>query len=176
MSRSALKSKNNDQLIQLRKQLEDESRQEVLLENELGALKTGGTAQNSNQGAIEAENKQLEARLDMLRSQKPQHENLSSDEQLSQASARMYDKLKLRKDELEGKIYAYESRMDELRQSSLTALSWPLKKKKLVHDMVEMDARNNQMREKIKVLREDIDILKDQVARLERRLDFAKGK
>ena len=32
------------------------------------------------------------------------------------------------------------------------ALSWPLKRKKLVHEMVQMDARNNQMRDNIKVL------------------------
>ena len=51
-----------------------------------------------------------------------------------------------------------------------------MKKKKLVHEMVQTDARNNQMRDKIKVLREDIDILRDQVARLERRVDFAQGK
>ena len=55
------------------------------------------------------------------------------------------------------------------------ALSWPAKKKKLVHEMVQADARNNQVREKIKVLREDIDVLKDQVARLERRINFVKG-
>ena len=55
-------------------------------------------------------------------------------------------------------------------------LSWPLKRKKLIHDMVQTDARNNQMRDKIKELHEDIDVLKDQVARLERRVDFAQGK
>ena len=41
---------------------------------------------------------------------------------------------------------------------------------------LQTDARNNQMRDKIKVLREDIDVLRDQVARLERRVDFVKGK
>ena len=42
--------------------------------------------------------------------------------------------------------------------------------------MVLTDARNNKLKEKIKSLREDIDVLKDQVARLERRVDFAQGK
>ena len=55
------------------------------------------------------------------------------------------------------------------------ALSWPLKKKKLIHEMVQTDARNNQMRDKIKVLKEDIEVLRDQVARLERRVDFVQG-
>jgi polyhydroxyalkanoate synthesis regulator phasin len=57
----------------------------------------------------------------------------------------------------------------------LAALSWAVKKKKLVHDMVQTDARNKQMQGNVKVLREDIDVLRDQVARLERRLDFAQG-
>lgn len=166
----------DDQLSQLRKQLEDESTQEVLLENELGALKTGDKTQNLNVDAINSENKQLEAHLDILRLQKLQHEEKSSDTQLSQANARMYEKLKRRKEQLEASIYAYESRMDELKQSSLMALSWPLKKKKLVHEMVQVDGRNNQMRDKIKGLREDIDILRDQVAKLERRVDFVQGK
>jgi predicted nucleic acid-binding Zn-ribbon protein len=55
------------------------------------------------------------------------------------------------------------------------ALSWPLKKKQLVHELVQTDARNDRIRDKIKVLKEDIDVLRDQVAGLERRVDFAKG-
>jgi chromosome segregation ATPase len=124
-----------DQLPQLRKELEDETRQEVLLENELEDLKAGGKIQNPDAGS-----------------------------------------LKDRKKELESDIYAYESRMDELRRSYLTASSWPLKKKELVHEMVQVDARNNKMRDQIKGLHEDIDVLKDQVAKLERRVDFAQGK
>ena len=166
----------DDQLGQLRKELEDENKREVLLENELGALKTGDKSQNLYANAVETENKQLEARLDVLRLQKLQHDKESSDKQLSQASARMYNHLIKRKEELESSIYAYELRMDQLRQSSLMSLSWPLKKKKLIHEMVQVDARNNQRRDKIKVLREDIALLKDQVAKLERKVDFARGK
>jgi len=123
-SQNTAQPRADDQLVQLRKQLEDQSKQEVLLENEAGAGR--------------------------------------------------YGELKKRKEELEADISAYELRMDGLKQSSLTALSWPLKKKKMVHEMVLIDARNNQMRSKIKVLREDIDVLRDQVARLERRVDFVK--
>ena len=47
--------------------------------------------------------------------------------------------------------------------------------KELVHEMVQIDARNNKMRDNIKELHEDIDVLRDQVAKLERRVDFAKG-
>ena len=174
--KNTIQPQGDDQLSQWRKQLEDENKQEVLLENELADLKTGGKMQNLNVDAIEEENKQLEARLDILRLQKFQHEKKSSDIQLAQANERKYDQLKRRKDQLEANINAYELRMDELRQSSVMSLSWSLKKKKMVHEMVLKDARNNQMRDKIKALREDIDVLREQVARLERRIDFAKGK
>ena len=165
-----------DSLASLRKQLEDANRQEILLSNELQALRRGGRMQNMNVADINAQNSQLEARLNILRLQKIQQDKVSSDTLLAQASERMINKLKARKDELEAKIAAYEMRMDQLRESSLIGLSWGAKKKRMVHDMVEKDARNNLMREKIKVLHEDIGILRDQVAKLERRMDFIKGK
>jgi len=167
---------NDDPLAQWRKQLEDENRQEVLLEDQLGSLKTGGQASNLNVDAIEGENKQLEAHLDNLRLQKLRHLKRTSGGALGTANARKYEQLKKRKDQLEADINAYEYHLDELRESSLMALSWPLKKKKMIHEMVQTDARNNQIRAKVKVLKEDIGVLRDQVAKLERRVDFAKGK
>jgi len=130
----------DDHLAPLRKQLEDETKQEVVLENQLSALKNGG-GQN-----------------------------------LSQASAKLYGYLRAHKQQLEAQIYTYELHMDQLRRSSLTALSWSAKKKKLLRQMIQMDSRNNKIRGTIKMLREDIDVLRDQVAALERRLNFAKGK
>jgi chromosome segregation ATPase len=175
ISQETVQTPVDDQLTQWRQQLEDENKQEVLLENELGALKTGDKTQNLNVDAIDEENKQLEARLNLLQLQKLQHDKKSSDVQLADASRRMYYKIKGRKDLLEANITAYETRMDQLREYSLMALSWPLKKKKMIHEMVQTDARNNQMRDKIKVLQEDIGLLRDQVAKLERRVDFAQG-
>lgn len=165
----------DDQLDQLRKRLEAEIKQEVLLENELAALKNDDKNQNRDADAMAAENKQLEARLDILRLQKLQPVEKSSDTRPAQANDSRYDQLKKRMDQLEGEISAYELRLAHLRNTSLTGTTWPLKKKKMVHEMVLIDARNIQMRQKIKVLHEDIDVLKDQVAKLERRVDFVKG-
>jgi chromosome segregation ATPase len=170
---SPVNPQEDGQLTQLRQQLEDANKQEVLLADQLENLKTGGKSQSLSVDAIDEENKQLEARLDVLRLQKLQHERRISDVQLAQANVRMYEKLRIRKDQLEASINAYGSRLDELRESSLMALSWPLKKKKLDHELVQTDAHNNQIREKIKELREDIGILKDQVAKLERKVDSA---
>lgn len=165
-----------DQLARVRRQLEDENKQEVLLENELKALKTGDQGQGPHADAIEQENKKLQARLDVLRLQKQRYDQRSPDAALARANRHRYDELKKRKDELEADIGAYEERMDQLRESSATGLSWPEKKKKLIHAMVQTDARNNQIRGKIKVLREDIDVLRDQVAKFERRAAFVQGK
>ena len=163
-----------DDLSQWRKQLEDENKQEALLEKELIDLKTSNKAQNLNGQQIEEQNKELEAHLAILQEQKLQHLKKYSDIQQAQAQATRYEQLEKRKNQLEENISVYESRMDALRESSLMELSWTLKRKKLVHEMVQMDARNNKLREKIKGLREDIDVLKDQVSKLERRLDFVK--
>jgi len=166
----------DDQLTMLRKQLEDQLRQEVILKNETIALKNGGNGQNLNLNVVNAQNRQLQARLDALRLQELKIKNSSSDAQLAMANARMINKLKQRRDQLNASINAYETRMDQLRESSLVTVSWPVRKKRLIHEMVQKDARNNLMREKIKDLHEDINILKDQVAKLERRIDFIKGK
>jgi predicted RNase H-like nuclease (RuvC/YqgF family) len=138
------------QLTDLRGQLEEAKKQEVILENKLSFLKSGGPSQSLN-ADIEGT--------------------------LAWANQRKYDELKKRKDQLEDAIRTYEMRMDQLKSSGgLAALSWPVQKKKLIHEMVQKDARNNQLREKIKILREDVDILKDQVAKLERRVNFMQGK
>jgi predicted nucleic acid-binding Zn-ribbon protein len=171
------KDENSDlKLAQWRKELEDENRQEALLDNELKTLKSGNNAQNLNESTIIAQNRDLEARLGILRTQRERYLKKYSGAQLAQASARRYDELKKRKDELEAYISVYELRMDQLRGASLMAMSWDQKRKKLVHEMVQTDARNNKMRDKIKGLHEDIDILRDQVAKLESRLDSVKAR
>jgi len=164
-----------DDLNGWRKQLEDENKQEVMLENELTALKTASKSQNMNEAALQTQNKKLEARLSVLQLLKLQHMKGYSDKQLAQDNVLMYDQLKKRKDQLEANISVYESRMDELRESSVMALSWTLQRKKLIHNLVQTDTRNNKIRDKIKVLREDIDVLRDQVAKLERRVNAVKG-
>ena len=176
VSQNIEKPKGDDQLAQWRKRLEDENRQEALLENQLEAIKRGGESQHLNIDVIKDQNKQLEARLNFLQMERLRHLKKSSAEIQAQANARKYDQLKKHKDQLEADINAYESRLNELRESSLTELSWPVKRKKLIKEMVQADARNNKLRDKIKELKEDIDVLRDQVARLERRVDFAQGK
>ncbi len=88
-----------------------------------------------------------------------------------QANARRYEELNMRKEKLEASINDYVSRMDELKRSSLLAVSWPAQRKQMVHAMVETDASNNHLRDKIGVLRQDVKVLKEEVAALERQLN-----
>ncbi|MDE2028392.1 MAG: hypothetical protein KGK03_03580 [Candidatus Omnitrophica bacterium] len=84
-------------------------------------------------------------------------------------------KLQERKEELETDINAYEMRLDELRTSALDALSWETRKKELVHEMAQVDARNNQMQGQVKVLQEDVAVLKSRVFLLQRQIISQKG-
>jgi len=160
------------QLTDLRRQVEEENKQEAILEDQLSSLKSGGQAHNLNKDAMARQNRQLELRLKDLQEQKPKTSPQKAGDLVRQ---RKYDELKKRKDQLEAAISAYEKRMDQLKYSSGLTAPWANQRKKLIHAMVQKDARNNQLREKIKMLREDVDILKDQVARLERRVNFMQG-
>ena len=164
------------QLADLRQRLEEEKKQEVILENEWGTLKSGGQSQNLNLDTLEEQNKQLQLRLKDLQEKKSLSQGKFTDAIPALANQKKYEELKKRKDQLEADIRAYETRMNQLKDSSLSSLSWPRQKKKLIHEMVQADAHNNQLREKIKMLREDVDILRDQVAKLERRVNFTQGK
>lgn len=162
-----------EQIEDLRKQLEDATKEEVLLENQLNGLKENGGAQNPDTDKINEENKALEARLDALRLKQLSLSGTS--DAAAKANQEAFTQLTERKSQLEEGISVYERRLDKLRESLMMSLSWPLTKKKLIHEVVQTDARNNQIRNKIKQLREDIEVLRDQVARLEHRLDFVRG-
>ena len=166
----------DSQLADLRQRLEEEKRQEVILENELNDLRSGGQSQNLNVDILEEQNKRLELRLKNLQEQQLLYQRASPHATLASSNQRKYEELKKRKDQLEVDIRAYETRMDQLKDSSLSSLSWPRQKKRLIHEMVQKDARNNQLRDKIKMLQEDVNILRDQVAKLERRVNFDQGK
>jgi chromosome segregation ATPase len=155
-------------------QLRDLGKKKSKLDRKIQALKRSGVnGQHLNRKDAGPEGKELEDRLNILQLQKSQYMKRYSDAQLAQVNAHRYEQLKRRRDQLEANISVYESRMEELRESSLRALEWPIKRKKLVHEIVQTDAQNNKIRNKIKTLREDIDVLRDQIGVLERRVNFA---
>jgi chromosome segregation ATPase len=167
----------NEQLTELRQRLEEEKKQEVLLENKLNTLRSPGQVSNRGDAdQIEEQNKQLSLRLEDLQDQKRVLQARLPDASRAIANQQKYAELKKRKEQLEADINAYAYRMDQLKETSLLkTMPWPVEKKRLIHVMVQKDARNNQLREKIKMLREDVEILRDQVAKFERRVNFMQG-
>lgn len=93
----------------------------------------------------------------------------------AETEAQRLQQLQKRKQQLAADISSYASRLDELRQEALAALSWQVRKKRLVHQLVVADAFNNRMRAQIRVLQEDIQILKDKVSQLESGMDAGQG-
>lgn len=162
------------QLDGLRKQLEEAKAQEVALENQLAELKDNQQGSSLEANTLDEDNKVLTNRLEMLRQQKAQREkDAASAINTSALAKERYYKMTAQKALLEEKIRMFESKADALKQVILDSrLPWPTQKKKMIHDMVQADARNSQLREKIGNLREDIVILQDQIAKMERRINF----
>jgi phage shock protein A len=127
---------------------------------------------------VEEDNKKLAARLEELRVERAQKETIASTgRQATVFTKERYNKLRERKLTLESQISLAEAKAATLKRSMLASNQpWPEQKKTLIHEMVQADARNSQLREKVGGLREDIDILRDKIGKLERRLNFTQGK
>ncbi len=157
----------------VRAQLEQEKANEVAIEQEVEDFKKGQNQQQANEGGLAQANRELQSRLDVLRQQKAQQQAQPTG---GQDNKERYYELQRRKSELDDKIRDYERRIDQMKDSLVTDISWSAKKKKLIHDMVQKDARNQEMREKINDLREDVEILHDHVDKLERRVNLGPSK
>lgn len=142
----------------LRRSLEAQKVQEAALEKELSTL----TVQ-----MVDPEIKQLQERVDELKAQKEKMLNQVRPPVPPPAGQLKYMTLMSQKEELEKKIRGLEKRVAGLKQSLVSGFSWAAEKKELIHEIVEADAENNKLREKVNNLRQDIGLLQEQVNRLE---------
>ncbi len=154
----------DDELTLLRKQLEQEKANEVTLEQQI----KGSKQHKEDTG-------DLKARLEVLRRQKLDLEKQILTGPSQQSNKDRYYEMSHKKAELESRIWDFEGRINSLKNPAIFGLSWATQKKKIIHDIVQSDARNTQLREKINTLREDIALLRDQVGKLERRVNFNQG-
>lgn len=149
----------------LRKELEDQKAEEVHLEDQLSAMMTQ---------AEHPEMVLLKEKLDFLQRQKDELLKGAPVEQArksaSEIDRKMYFAAIEQKAKLESKIHRFENQINMLKNASGVSVSWAAQKKKLIHDVVQMDAHNAQLREKINNLRQDIALLKEQVDTLQKQV------
>ncbi len=166
------------QLNEVRKQLEEAKSQEAFLENQIAGLKDNKVALASQHNVLDEENRTLSNHLEELRQQKIQREKAVAQAKGASAAYKdRYYQLKKHKALLEGQIRSYEVKAALLKKSIVDSnLPWPAQKKRIIHEMVQEDARNSQLREKITDIREDISILREGVTRMERRISAVEEK
>ncbi len=155
----------------LRKELEDQKAEEAKLEDQLSSM---------TKAAHHPEIALLKQKADFLRKQKMELLKTQSQPLVTANNApidrNVYYTALQQKTQLEEKIRQFEIKINALKNMPSVKNDWPAQKKKLVHQIVQNDARNHQLREKINSIREDIGLLKDQVASLEKKVNFSKAK
>ncbi len=157
---------------ELRKTLEDQKTNEAALEAKINELSRATSTKKLDANALGEENARLQDQVSMYQKEiafRRKHQEKPGRNDKPQA-------LIGRKKDLEEKIKAYEARIVALKNPANFTLSWDKEKKRLIRDMVQADASNQQLKSKIDNLREDIDVLRDQVGKLERRVNFGQGK
>ncbi len=115
--------------------------------------------------------KQLEVRVAALTEQKAQ---LMKKPLAEDHSADKLNLMQTKKDELEKKIRAFESRIESLKSTSVVSGSWAAARKEMVRAVVQGDARNKKLANEIKELKENIALLRSQIGVLEKRVLFSK--
>ncbi|MEI7998183.1 MAG: hypothetical protein WCH62_01575 [Candidatus Omnitrophota bacterium] len=153
----------------LKEKLQKNKAREKELEQQLDLLKRGQAA-----GQFNKDSQLSQTQAEQLRKEKEDLQNLINVDN-NQAKGERYHQLSLKKRQLEAKIKDFEVQLNQLKAQNSLGLSGNKKKKQLLHQMVQMDNRNNQMRQRITNLREDVVVLREQVSRFERKVNFVKN-
>ena len=164
-------AKNDQGLVQDKQRLQQEKNNESALEKELADLKqTKAVSMTVDAGDIQS----LALNLQTLIQQKEDLQKKNNADN-NPAKEVPYQQLTLKKKELEDKIKEYEVQLDRLKNPAILGLWGEQQRKQIVHQMVEIDNHNAQLRQRITDLREDVSLLKKQVSRLERKVNFTQG-
>lgn len=160
---------NSEELTKLREAFEQERKNEDVLGKQLAQLKPNQPKEGVLAPVDDAQIELLEKNLQTLRQQKEDlQKRISVDN--NQPGQKRYEKLMLKKRVLEETIHESEVQLNRLRDPhALSFLSNP-RKKEVLRQMIEVDTRNGKLRQKMVSLREDLDLLREQVRRLERKL------
>lgn len=162
-------SKDDDELIALKKKLHEQKEQEAVLEKQ-GDQAQLGMFKEPVQVSTEEINA-LEEKQDNLRHQKDDlQKRLNGDN--NQANMHRYQELMLKKSELEEKIKGFEVVLNQLKESSKENLTDDKSNKLMLKQMIKIDNRNTQLKQKVHELQENVLVLRSQVRRLEKKVNF----
>ena len=164
---------NNTEFNQLKEKLQQEKDQEKALETQLQKLKKAKPAPVLADPDV-GEIKSLQEKIKTLRKQKEDlQKKINADN--NQAKVERFKQLSSKKQELEDKIKHIEDQLNDLRSMDALGQLGKQRQKQTLHRMIQVDSRNAQMRQKISDLHEDVAVLKEQINRLERKLQFTQG-
>ncbi len=162
----------DDDLKKLRKDIESHKTVEAELEAKINELTKSKTTNSLDATSLRADNIQLQQQLDTLTKEINFREK---QQKTSPVDTSKYNAMMSRKKDLEEKIKVYERQIDVLKDPSNFTLTWDKEKKRLINSMAQADSRNQQLRGKIDDIKNDIAILRDSIAKLERRVNFEQG-
>jgi chromosome segregation ATPase len=162
-------SSGDKELDRLRKEIEEQKGKEVALEQELESLQNQKAQAVARQEELAKEIDGLKQQLEDIKAKKVPAETAASKLRRSR-----FEAMTQQKSELEAQIKEFEGKIEKLKDPG--ALSFSMQKKKIIKEVVEADARKEQLSQKINDLKEDISILREQTATLERKVNFRKGK
>jgi hypothetical protein len=162
-----VKIENDEEHNKLKEMLAHERDEERILKQELEKAKNASINPPQAPAIDDAQLKALQDKVDQLAKQKEDLQNrLNKDN--NQTNAR-YLQLTAKKKELEERIKVFETQLNQLKEPATFGLLDPKQKKQIVRQMVQVNNRNAQLRQKISDLKEDVVLLREQVNRLERR-------
>src|SRR5207247_630507 len=104
----------------------------------------------------------LEQKAQLLAKEKEDLQNRMNVDN-SQINSRRYQQLTLRKKDLEDKIKQFEEQLNQLKEPEARGFISPGQKKQILHQMIQIDKHNGQLRQRIANLRDDVKVLREQV-------------
>lgn len=152
------------ELRRLRRDLEEQKKQEVLQERKLSEM---------DGQAVDPELKLLQDNVDALRKEKARLLKINSQRQNSTTNSRArYTAMVQQKLKLVAKVRELENQLNALKDPTAFGLGWGLERKKMVKEIVKADARNKQLRSMVNNLKEDIAVLREQVANRQKMVSY----
>ena len=162
-------SSDDGELTELKDKLQREKEQEAFLEKQINDLRQMNSAASSSDEAKQGQLADLEKKVVFLRQQKESLQKRFNNDN-SQVNKGRYQKLLVKKMELEAKIKDSELRLNQLKEDTRQQTPEEKTNKQLLKVMIQMDTKNKQLRRKITNLNEDVHLLRAQVKRLERKV------